>query len=118
MDDAARHPDLLTRSEAAALLGKDPGRGWGPRPLPAYKRPRYWSRQQCEEWLAEQRSAAWGSTETRAASTGTTASSSPGMRGGGLLARQIAAQLRSKSAGNAPTGNPRRLLAVPDEDEG
>ena len=49
-----RDPDLLTRPEAAELLGVSPSRlahGWGPRPLPAYRRPVYYSRRAALRWL-------------------------------------------------------------------
>ena len=114
----SRHPDLLTRYEARALLGHDPSRGWGPPPLPAYRRPRYWSRQQCEQWLKEQReTASWGSTGTRVRDSGTSVSSSPGKSTGGLLARRTAALLRSKNVASGRSTKPRHLLAVPDEAE-
>lgn len=52
----ARHQDLLTRVEAAAYLGVKPttlAHGWGPKPLPQYRRPVYYSRAACDRWLAE-----------------------------------------------------------------
>lgn len=55
------HPDLLTRSETALLLGVSVSRlakGWGPAPLPDYRRPRMYSRSTVELWLTEQRTAA------------------------------------------------------------
>src|SRR5262245_20021590 len=98
----SRHPDLLTRKEAAELLGVSPSRlarGWGPPPLPQYRRPRLYSRQLVERWLQEQREASWDSTsdapETAsdgpdASTSGGRGSRSSGSKFGGRLARQVA----------------------------
>lgn len=118
MSAVARHPDLLTRAEAAALLDVSPdrlARGFGPPPLPGYKRPVRYSREQCEQWLAEQKERAWASTNARAPRSGGVASRSTGTKSEGQLARQIAARLRSKSADSEPTSKPRHLVAVPED---
>jgi hypothetical protein len=100
-----------------AVLGKDPGRGWGPPPLRGYNRPRYWSREQCEQWVLEARQQ-WGSTETGAARTGGAGSRSPAPSTGNRLAQQTAELLRSKSADYAPTTRAAHLLVVPTDSEG
>jgi len=110
--DAARHPDLLTAKEVAALLGHKPDRGWGPPPLPQYRRPRYYSREMCEQWLAEQKEAACRSTVTQGLVFGGVDSGSRAPKSGGPLARQIAAELRSKSEDYVPTTRARHLIAV------
>lgn len=52
-----RHPDLVTRAEAAELLGvsiSQLAHGWGPRPLPQYRRPVMYSRRVVRRWLRAQ----------------------------------------------------------------
>jgi hypothetical protein len=116
-----RHHDLLTRREAAILLGVKPTwleRGNGPPALPIPRRPKYYSREICEQWLAQQKGAAWDSTNAKAQPRGGVDSRSPATRSGGALARQTAERLRSKSADCAPTTNPRHLVAVPEDLQG
>lgn len=127
MTAVARHPDLLTRPQAAAFLGVSVSalaHGFGPAPLPSYRRPVYYSKAQCEQWLAEERERAWASTSgvttTRtsgsAASTpGGAASKSEGTKSASRRAQQIAERLRSKSAESAPSSKPRHLVAVPED---
>ena len=49
-----RHPDLMTRREAAQYLCVSPSKlahGWGLRPLPPYARPVMYSRKACDAFL-------------------------------------------------------------------
>lgn len=57
MSDVARSKNLLTRAEAAAFLGvslSQLAHGWGPSPLPGYKRPVMYSRRVLRQWMREQ----------------------------------------------------------------
>jgi hypothetical protein len=115
---AERHPDLLTRVEAAALLGVSVStlaKGWGPPPLPQYKRPRYYSKDICERWMDAHKGATWDYTSAKARQFGGAAFKSPAAKSNDQLARQVEERLRSKSAACAHTTKARHLIAVPEE---
>lgn len=114
----SRHPDLLTRPEAAKLLGVPASRlcrGWGPPPLPQYKRPVMYSRELCQRWLDEQKGEAWGSTEKEEAGTGGSHSRLTVRKSAGQRGKKVADRLRAKHGRSAPPSNPKHLAAVGDE---
>lgn len=96
-------------------------RGWGPPPLPQYRRPRRWSRRVVEDWLAAQEvqcqseSAASAPPQTGVSTHGTPDSRPAAGRSGGQLAQQVADELRSKSRDSKPSLGPRHLVPVPED---
>jgi hypothetical protein len=103
---APRHPDLLTRPEAAALLGVSAARlarGFGPRPLPAYNRPVYYSRAQCEQWLEAQRQEASTGAPARPVAPPVAV---PAPSSSARIERQVAAELRLRQARTGGGGRP------------
>ena len=112
MAEGARHPDLITRAEAAALLGVSVSQlahGWGPAPLPQYKRPVYYWRPAVLAWLAE-----GVPCSTVAAAPGGSNSSTGASPTASRRIREIEKQRRQRLGASGSRSSKRKaLVAVP-----
>jgi hypothetical protein len=110
--------DLMTRAQVAEYLGVSVSKlvtGWGPRPLPDYRRPLRYSREVVDLWLQHQRERAWQSTSAAIRPTGGSSSASPAVSTAAARASGIAERLRARNGlGETPSGPP--LLVVIPED--
>ncbi len=104
--------ELLTRAEAAKLLRVSPSQlahGWGPPPLPAYKRPVMYSRRTIRRWLREQEALC---PSTSAVGSGGSSSNTLASGTVSPRARQILEKQRRKRVVSALKSKTRRVLEV------
>lgn len=112
-----RHPDLITRDEAAALLfcsASKLAHGWGPPPLPHFKRPVMYSRKSIERWLEEQAGGAeCHSTNATTQQSGGPSSSTAAKSSVAQRIRQIEKQRRQRlAASGSRSSKPKALVVV------
>src|SRR5689334_7485897 len=99
----APHPDLITREQAAALLCCSRSKlahGWGPPPLPDFKRPVMYSRLAIDKWLEDQRGIA---CSTVVAVSGGSSSSTTVSQSASARASAIRRQRRRRLATSGTT---------------
>lgn len=100
------HPDLMTRVEAAAMMRVSVSKlkqGWGPPPLPQYKRPVMYWRPTIMEWFKDGGSAC-SSAETNRHSGGRSSSTRESATVSQRV-RQIEKRRRLRLAGSASKSN-------------